>query len=592
MSAQHAYSDHHNPDTLPLLRSAHSLGAAVLERLAGLPEATACWEPAGRRFHPLSRAELRHRILGLARALVEFGVRPGDRVALMAPNGVFWAVADFAVQAVGGVTVPLYVNQGAAEVRYILDDASPTLVLVQGERPVAHLDEAVGDKEWLPTVVAADGTASNLPDCRALADFLAAGEACGEGKVQERLGGMQRDHLATLVYTSGTTGWPKGVELSHGNLLANLEGILQVLAVRASDRFLSMLPLAHIFERTAGHYLPYLCGAEVAYARGPQTVASDLLSARPTVLLSVPRLFQLFYDRLQNRLVPNRLLAAITRAAALEDAGPARAWQTPPRALLRRVVRRRMGGRLRLLVSGGAPLAPPVARFFHNLGLPVLEGYGQTESAPVIAVNPPEANRPGTVGRPLPNVELRLAEDGELLVRGPNVMRGYWHRSEETAATLDGEWLHTGDVGEQDTDGYLTITDRKKEILVSSGGENIPPQRVELRLTADPLIQQAVVFGDRRPYVVALIMPDWDMVAEQLGGGEASPADPATHRLLRARIQHALTGLPDHEQVRRFQPLSEPLTQEDGSLTPTLKVKRRVVADRYAETIGGLYGDE
>jgi long-chain acyl-CoA synthetase len=584
-------ADTPNPETLRLLQKSHSLGAAILDSLAERPDDVGCWEPTQGQFHPISRRDLSQRVLDLARALHAYGVHPGDRVALLAPNGPFWAVADFAIQAVGAVTVPLYVNQGPAEVRYILNDASPTLILAQGERPMRHLVEAVADQQWLPGVVCNGPPPPELSRAQELEGFLSTGRDCPESRVRERLAAVGRDHLATLVYTSGTTGWPKGVELTHGNLLSNLEGILRVLAVRPSDRLLSMLPLAHIFERTAGHFLPYLCGAEVAYARGPQTVASDLPATRPTVLLSVPRLYQLFYDRLQHHLHVNRPLATLARWAALgSDEAPT--WrQRPARALLKRLVRQRMGGRLRLLVSGGAPLAPEVARFFHNLGLPVLEGYGQTEAAPVIAVNPPEGNRPGTVGRALPNVEVRLAADGEILVRGPNVMRGYWNRPAETEDTLDGPWLHTGDVGEQDADGFLRLTDRKKDILVSSGGENIPPQRVELRLTADPLIQQAVVFGDRRPYIVALIVPDWETLGHHLPEGEPSPDDAATRRLVRERMQHALAGLPDHEQVRRFQILAEPLTQEAGELTPTLKVKRRIVAERYSEAIRGLYGE-
>jgi long-chain acyl-CoA synthetase len=535
---------------------------------------------------------MRQRIRDMASALLAFGVQPGDRVALMAPNGPFWAVADFAIQTVGAVTVPLYANQGSSEIRHILDDATPTLVLARGPHPLAHLAEAVRNKEWVPALVVDGEPPSAMPPSRSLDAFLAEGDDCPAERVDEQLACVQRDHLATLVYTSGTTGWPKGVELTHGNLLGNLEGVLQVLAVHPSDRFLSMLPLAHIFERTAGHYLPYLSGAEVAYARGPHTVASDLLTARPTVLLSVPRLYQLFYDRLQLRLGTSRVLAGLMRMARPETDGRLGLGARFARATLRRLVRRRMGGRLRLLVSGGAPLAPEVAHFFNNLGMPVLEGYGQTEASPVLSVNPPEANRPGTVGRALPNVALKVADDGEILAKGPNVMRGYWHRPEETAATLDGAWLHTGDVGELDEDGYLTITDRKKEILVSSAGENIPPQRVELRLTADPLIQQAVVLGDRRPYLAALIVPDWEGLAEHLGNDSPPAADdPEARRVIRARIQHALNGLPDHEQIRRFQLLDQPLSQESGELTPTLKTKRRVVAQHYADTIAALFGD-
>lgn len=248
---------------------------------------------------------------------------------------------------------------------------------------------------------------------------------------------------------------------------------------------------------------------------------------------------------------------------------------------------------MRLLVSGGAPLVPEVAQFFASAGLPVLEGYGQTETAPVVSVNPPDANRPGTVGRPLPNVEVRIASDGEILVRGPNVMRGYWSQSEATAAALDGDWLRTGDIGHFDPAGYLTITDRKKDLLVSSAGKNIAPQRIELRLAAQPAIEQAVVFGDRKPYLGALIVPDWDILRAELGRNEPpNPEDPEAHEHVRRTMRSALADLPSWEQVRHFRLLTEPFRQETGELTPTLKIKRRVVAERNANNLEALFAEE
>ncbi len=545
----------------------------------------------------MAARELAEEVQAAARAFLGFGLDRGDRIALMGPNGRFWATVDLAAQHLGLVVVPLYQGQNPKELGYILNDSGPSLVCLQGEEAVTELSDLFRSNGYIPEVAVAEpGDRALEPPFRTWEDFLALGEAVGSEAVTTHCDTLRRDDLATLVYTSGTTGWPKGVELTHGNLLANLEGILQTLDLHPGDRFLSFLPLAHIFERTAGHFLPYLCGAEIAYARSIQTVTSDLVLARPTVMLSVPRMFQLFHDRAQGQRAQSRLTDHLI-GLATGDKGPPipRALRHLARGLLRRRFRARMGGRIRLLVSGGAALSPEVARFFADVGLPILEGYGQTETAPVVSVNPPEDIHIGTVGRPLPNVEIRIGEEGEVLVRGPNIMRGYWNRAEETAQTFEGDWLKTGDVGEVDAEGYLRITDRKKEMLVTTGGKNIPPQPIELRLTAQPVIDQAVVLGDRQPYLGALIVPDWAVVRRELGHSPdqaPDPEDPAVQRLVRITLQHALADLPAWEQIRRFLLLSHPLTQEAGELTPTLKVKRKVVAERYAEEIGGLFEEQ
>ncbi|MFP4615717.1 MAG: AMP-dependent synthetase/ligase [Thiohalorhabdus sp.] len=575
---------------LERIRNAPSLGAAFLDRVAASPEATACLEPDGQRFHPVSARAFAEEVVDIARAFAGSGLVAGDRVALMGPNGRFWAAVDWAAQLLGLVVVPLYQGQQPTDLRYLLEDSAPSLICIQGPKSVADLSALAARDSYLPPVAVRDpGDQTLEPPFRDWDAFLATGEGVEKATVRLRTEAVQRDQLATLVYTSGTTGWPKGVELTHGNLLANLEGILEVLSVEEGDRFLSVLPLAHVFERTTGHFLAYLSGAEVAYARGPQSIASDLATARPTILLAVPRLFQLFHERAQAQAERSRL-AGLTLAWA-GSGGPLR------RALGRRLLggrlRRRLGGRVRLLVSGGAPLAPEVASFFRSAGLPILEGYGQTETSPVVSVNPPGAMRPGTVGPPLPNVEARAADDGEILVRGPSVMRGYWGKPEETAQTFSGEWLCTGDIGGVDEAGYLYVTDRKKDLIVTSGGKNIPPQRVELRLAAQPLIQQAVVFGDGEAYLGALIVPNWQQVTERLGT-DSPPEDPedrAVMRLIRGAVHDALKDLPAWEQVRRFRVLQQPFTEEAGEVTPTLKIRRKVVKERYPREVASLFAE-
>jgi len=584
----------HTP-ALDRLRASASLGAAFRARLADDPDGVACLEPTNGEFTPITTQAFGEEVEAIARAMLGFGLDPGDRLALMGPNGRWWAAVDLAAQSLGVVVLPLYQGQQPAELRYILEDAAPALVCLQGAKSVEEMAAAYRQANYAPPVTVADpGNRSLAEPMRTWEDFLGQGETVGPEAVAEISRKVDRDNLATLVYTSGTTGWPKGVELTHGNLLANMEGILGALSIHAGDRFLSFLPVAHIFERTTGHLLPYLTGCEVAYARGPQTVATDLGSARPTILIAVPRLYQVLHDRAQGQRERSRMTDYLLRWATGNGGRPIPVLEVLARWVLKRQFRKRFGGRIRLLVSGGAALPKAVGQFFRDVGLPILEGYGQTETAPVVSCNRPGEVHTGTVGRPLPNVEVRLGPDQEVQVRGPNVMRSYWNRPEETAAVFDGDWLRTGDIGELDETGYLRITDRLKELLVTSGGKNIPPQRVELRLTAQPLIQQAVIFGDRQPFLGALIAPDWEVLWQRLGRPPADPPDPEdpeANRLVRDTMHKALADLPAWEQVRRFRLLPEPLTQERGELTPTLKVKRKVVAERYADEIDGLFAE-
>ena len=408
-------------------------------------------------------------------------------------------------------------------------------------------------------------------------------------ELEERLTALQRQQTATIVYTSGTTGWPKGVMLSHGNILSNIEGFVPLVPLHAGQRLLSILPLSHIFERGTGHFGAYLLGLEVAYAERPDTVLRDMETAHPDIVVAVPRVFQLLYSRVRRSIEdrPGLLGRFLRRGAGLDPQGrPAARWQRSlTRRLLIRNLRKKLGGRLRFFVSGGAPLDAEIARFFIELGLPVIEGYGMTEASPVIAANPLEAIRPGTVGQFLPNLEGRIAADGEILVRGPSIMQGYWNNESATREALVNGWLHTGDMGSLDPDGYLHISDRKKDLIVNSAGENIPPQKIELRLMAQALIDQAVVFGDRMPYLMALIFPNQELLKERVG---AHADEAATRKAIHAAIATALADLPSHEQVRRFALLSEALSEANGELTPTLKVKRRVVAEHYAELLAQM----
>ncbi|MEY2341928.1 long-chain fatty acid--CoA ligase [Acidithiobacillus sp. IBUN Pt1247-S3] len=556
-----------------------NLAAGLFARCQRDPDGHIAWMRADDRFIPLRAADFAEAVRRRSRALSRLGVRKGDRVLLMASNSVDWAILDFAILSIGAITVPLYVSFGAREIHYVLGDCTPSVILLQNQEIYARLDPA----SWgvAPGHTFLQEAAAELQTWTAL-DALGAGES--PTPPVEPVG---RQDLASIVYTSGTTGWPKGVMLSHGNFLSNIEGFLHLVPLRAGQRLLSVLPLSHVFERATGHFGGYLLGLETAYAERPDTVLRDLRATRPDLLIAVPRIFQVLYERTLRTLNDRHdWLGKFLRRGIGVEGKTAAGWQQAASSyLLRKQLRKKLGGRLGYFVSGGAALDPAIAKFFLQLGLPILEGYGMTEASPVIAANPLDAIHPGTVGKPLPNLDLRIVEDGEILVRGPSIMQGYWNNDAATRETVVDGWLHTGDVGELDNDGYLHITERKKEIIVNSAGENIAPQKIEMRLCSQPVIAQAVVFGDHLPYLIALLYPNAEIVQSMLG---ENPDQRRLEQALRQAIDVALRGLPSFEQVRRFAILPEALSESAGTLTPTLKVKRRRVAECYATELAEL----
>ncbi|MBU2852871.1 AMP-dependent synthetase/ligase [Acidithiobacillus ferriphilus] len=563
-----------------------SLPEGLFARCKRDPGGVIALQRQGDVFQPVTAAVFAERVRLRARGLLRLGVRSGERVVLMAPNSLDWAIMDFAILSIGAITVPLYPTFSPREIHYVLGDSGAGLILLESAREWRHI------QSWgVPSdrILLRDANAAQEVGLGHWGALEGEDASLRDVELEERLTALQRQQTATIVYTSGTTGWPKGVMLSHGNILSNIEGFVPLVPLHAGQRLLSILPLSHIFERGTGHFGAYLLGLEVAYAERPDTVLRDMETAHPDIVVAVPRVFQLLYSRVRRNIEdrPGLLGRFLRRGAGLDPQGrPAARWQRSlTRRLLIRNLRKKLGGRLRFFVSGGAPLDAEISRFFIELGLPIVEGYGMTEASPVIAANPLEAIRPGTVGRFLPNLEGRIAADGEILVRGPSIMQGYWNNESATREALVDGWLHTGDVGSLDPDGYLHISDRKKDLIVNSAGENIPPQKIEMRLMAQALIDQAVVFGDRMPYLVALIFPNRELLKERVG---AHADEAATRKAIHAAIATALADLPSHEQVRRFALLSEALSEANGELTPTLKVKRRVVAEHYAELLARM----
>jgi long-chain acyl-CoA synthetase len=555
----------------------------------------------GDRWRDHTWREMEGRIARWRTALGLEGFARGERVALMLPNGPDWVCFDQAALGLGLVVVPLFVNDRPDNLAYMLRRSGSRLLLIDSAEQWRGLAPALGEADGL-RVVSREPIAA-APRVRALADWLPAEETPDAPMVE--VGGGD---LATIVFTSGTIGRPKGVMLSHGNILWNAQASWESNPVHADDVMLSFLPLSHMFERTLGYYLAVMSGATVAYARSVAQLGEDLPAIRPTVLISVPRIYERVHARIAAQMETRPALAR-----RLFDATVAIGWRRfehrqgragwrPSFAawpLLRRLVAdkvmARLGGRVRLAVCGGAPLPATVARTFIGLGLPLVQGYGMTELGPTVSGNNLEDNDPASVGRPLRGVELRIAADGELMVRSPGVMLGYVDDAEATARTVEPDgWLHTGDKAEL-REGRLHITGRLKDIVVLSNGEKVPPADMEIAILRDPLFEQVMILGEGRPYLSALVVLNrerWEALAARL---ELDPDEPSaldSGRLndeLCARIAAQLREFPGYAQVRRVAALPEPWTVENGLLTPTLKLRRAAVIARHEEACSRLY---
>jgi long-chain acyl-CoA synthetase len=562
------------------------------------------WAKREGHYHSLSWEEAADSVRRLARGLAALGIEPGDRVALVSENRPEWVIADLAIMAAGAVTVPAYVTNTVEDHRHILGNSGARAAIVSTAALAARLVPAAAQVPSVRTVIAIEdvGEAPQSLDLRRWAEVLA---LAGDSRDDERVAALTPDDTACLIYTSGTGGVPKGVMLSHRNIIANCRGAYRLLEMLGlgDEKFLSFLPLSHSYEHTAGMMFPISLGAEIYFAEGADTLATNLVEVRPTIMTAVPRLYETMHQRIRlgiererglKRTLFERAVAIGRKRLAGEPLSVAERLIDPVLdRLVRDKVRARFGGHLKAMISGGAPLNPEIGGFFLALGVQLLQGYGQTEAAPVICCNPPGRVRIDTVGPPLDGVEVRVAEDGEILVAGDNVMKGYWNAPEASARTLIDGWLHTGDIGHLDPDGYLRITDRKRDFIKNSGGDMISPARVEGALTLAPEIAQAMVFGDRRPYLVAVIVPDPEFAAACAGGGAAGLAafaqDPGLHKALGDVVARVNAGLAAAERVRRFTIAGEPFSLANAQLTPTLKIRRHAILDAYQTAFELLY---
>jgi len=570
-------------------------------------------------FDDVSSRELFERIRELSLGFNQFGLNQGDRVALVADSCPEWTITDLAILTAGAVTVPIYPTLAAGQMKGILADCAARLVIVSDETQAEKLRSVRSELPNLEAMVVIEQEAKCLKNEN---EHLLASVAKGgrdrlvsedglEKRFRDTAQSISPDAIATIIYTSGTTGEPKGVMLTHQNLLSNLHAVSQVIPISSDDTALSFLPLSHSLERMVLYKYLY-SGVTVAFAESLETIKRDLLAVRPTVMSGVPRVYEKVHARVlesvsQASSIRQLLFRWALRVGRLRSNASLSGKSIPLHVRFQHLFADRLvfskirsvtGGRLREIISGGAPLGDETAEFFFAIGLPITEGYGLTETAPVLTVNPKGRWKIGTVGVAIPGVTLRIADDGEVLARGPNIMAGYFNMQEATEAVLRDGWFHTGDIGTLDEDGYLTITDRKKDILVTASGKNVPPGPIESLLKRDPMITEAVLIGDRRRFVTALIVPNLPVIQQRMVNGEAL-ASPLEELLVREDVRALFQSVVDEvngqlsqfEQVKRFALLPTEFTIASGELTPTMKVRRRMIENRWKIAIEELYVD-
>ncbi|MBL0323363.1 MAG: long-chain fatty acid--CoA ligase [Ignavibacteria bacterium] len=584
---------------------------SVCARYEGNPNKIAYTHRSEGAWHPLTHEEVRQQVELFADGLLRYGLAPGERVGVVSENRTEWVVVDFAMAGIGIVDVPIFPTLTAHQEQFIFNNCEATAIIVSNAAQLRKVLEVWDEMPTVRLIITMNEHLSDNPRIVSMQSVMERSRA--ESTPQERrtkfttlASRVRSEDLLTLIYTSGTTGNPKGVMLTHRNLTANVDSALHTIDGTETDSFLSYLPMCHSYERMTGHYLAFAAGASVYIAESIESVAELMKEVKPTIMTSVPRLFERIRARVLGAVerdspIKQKIFRWAMKVGERYDEGDRGVFTVLQRAIADKLVfskiRERTGGRLRFFVSGGAALNHEVGRFFRIIGLTIVEGYGLTETSPVISAHRLGDVVLGTVGPPLPGVEVRIAEDGEILARGPSIMKGYWNDDAATRECIDADgWLHTGDIGEFTEKGHLRITDRKKHLLVSSGGKNIAPGPIEALIMQSPLIDQMMLVGDAREFCTALIVPDAEAVrtwAEKntvkYESQETLWTSPELHRAMEADINKLQRELPKYERVRRFAVITKPFTVENGLLTPTLKVKRKAVLAAHAETIDHLY---
>ncbi|MBN2168889.1 MAG: long-chain fatty acid--CoA ligase [Actinobacteria bacterium] len=551
----------------------------------------------------------------LASAMISLGIEPGDRIAIFSNNCPEWQLTDIALLSIGAVNVALYQTLTAPQAEYILSDSGSKIIFVGGEEQLKRVLEIYDNLPDLFKIITMDNRTNEHPDVMTFNSMIDLGrEKLDPGLLQRRLEQCEADDLCAIIYTSGTTGNPKGVMLTHDNILSNERATRTLGEVNAGDVTLSILPLSHSLERTVGYYLPIFHGVTIAHTRSIDELINDFPVIRPNFMVSVPRMYEKVYAKVISSLEEEPAFKRRMFAWALKNGRKVSKLKVEKkpvpfflnlkfkiaRRLVFTKVYEKIGGRVRFFASGGAPLAKEISEFFHAMDILILEGYGLTETAPILSVNKDTDFRFGSVGLPLENVEIKIAEDGEVLAKGPNIMKGYYNNPEATAEVIDsGGWFHTGDIGCLDEDGYLYITDRKKDIIVTAGGKNIAPQNIENTLVVDRYIEQVCVIGDRRKFVSALIVPDFQALRVWADENEVRAEkdeeltrDEKVIEFYRERIDELLQDFARFEKIKKFVLLPEELTEEAGFITPSLKMKRKTIEEAFRKEIDGMYSED
>lgn len=566
---------------------AQNLGLMLLDSCAKHADRIAMLVPEGKSFREVTYMELLEIVKGYAAALQGMGVTRGSKLCLQSESCAEWAFVDWACQTLGVVVVPIYPTLPKDQTQFIVQDSGANWVVGGSPEQIAKSSELSEVNSIL--LKGDEGSLASRANSAKLAD---------EGKWREGMAGISRDDVATIIYTSGTTGNPKGAMIPHRAATMIVDGVPKYLPFGPTDRFLSFLPISHVFERVAGQFLPIGCGASIAYAKSLATLANDMVSTQPTIILCVPRFLEATRDRIMD--AANKYPAVRKKLfflALSQGIKRAKGGFAPLAGVLDKLVgakvRERMGGKIRFLVSGGAALPPHVAEFYMAFRLNVLQGYGLTETTAASCVNHPDRNKYWTVGEPLPGVEVKIAEDGEICIRGESVMLGYYNLSQQTSEAIDSDgWFHTGDIGEWES-GNLKITDRKKDLLILANGKNVAPQPIENKLKESPFIQEAVLFGDGAEFVYGVIIPNFERARKQLSSqGETLPESDeelarseALRSLIKEEVAQVNKTLADFEKVKKHEVVAAQFSVETGELTPSLKIKRKVVREKLSEAL-------
>jgi long-chain acyl-CoA synthetase len=567
-------------------------------------------------YTDISYEDFRNNTISFANGLADLGVKRGSKVAIIAENRPEWVYSDLAILGLGGIDVPLYPISTSDSIQYMVDNSESIGIIVSNKFQLNKVLKVWDKCKNLEFIIVMNNNDVDETVTKGVYSFKQVQELGDEfGKknpnhFEENAKIANEDDVCTIIYTSGTTGQPKGVVLSHKNILSNVRSALEIFPMNETDLFLSFLPLCHIFERMAGYYTALACGATIAYAESIEKIATNMTEVKPTVMTAVPRLFERMYSKIKRNVEsqPEKKRKIFDWAVELgkQYAAAQKSNEQIPISvtlkhkladkLVYHKLKERTGGNLRFFISGGAALSRELGEFFEAIGIKVIEGYGLTESSPVITVNRVNDYKFGTVGKPIPGVEVKIAKDGEILVNGPNIMQGYFKKKKETDEVLKDGWLHTGDLGVFDAEGFLIITDRKKHLFKTSGGKYVAPTPIENMFLASKYIDQFVLIGDRRMFLTALIVPDFEALQEYADANRISYNDPKelvnlkqVYELLEKDLGQFQKKLANFERVRKFTILEKPFTIEDGEITPSLKVKRKVIEERYQDLIEDMY---